>query len=207
MQALHQHGWRGLDGDCCYRMRGMNSVSQQSSQSRTQQNLSVAKPRILLGIDPGFADMGYGVISTDGNKDRVVAFGSLKTSPKQAHEERLMQVYDGLAEIIELYQPEGAAIERMYFSKNVSTALDVAEARGVIRVCLRKHGIRTVEFQPSAVKIAVCGTGNAEKKQVQKMTAVLLGLKEVPKPDDAADGLALAIALAHTKVFAEKLGK
>ncbi len=180
----------------------MSSEFQQMSQSSPQQAVTQPKQRILLGIDPGFADMGYGVISTDGNKDRVVAFGSLKTSSKQAHEERLMQVYDGLSEIIELYQPEAAAIERMYFSKNVSTALDVAEARGVIRVCLKKHGIRTVEFQPAAVKIAVCGMGNAEKAQVQKMTAVLLGLKEVPKPDDAADGLALAIALAHTRVFA-----
>jgi crossover junction endodeoxyribonuclease RuvC len=155
-------------------------------------------PRILLGIDPGFADMGYGVIVSDGPKDRVVAFGSLKTSPKLTHDERLLLVYDGLAEIITTYQPEAVAIERLYFSKNVSTALDVAEARGVIRLCLRKHGVPMREFQPAAVKIAVCGSGNAEKSQVQKMTAMLLGLKEVPKPDDAADGLALAIALAHT---------
>jgi crossover junction endodeoxyribonuclease RuvC len=162
---------------------------------------------ILLGIDPGFADMGYGVIATDGAKDRVIAYGSLKTSPKDPTEVRLARVYEGLAEIIATHKPEHVAIEKLYFSKNVKTALQVAEARGVIRVCIERHGLPCAEFNPSDVKIAVCGHGAAAKDEVQKMVKMLLGLKEVPQPDDAADALALALTLSHTRATLARLGR
>ncbi|MDD5251381.1 MAG: crossover junction endodeoxyribonuclease RuvC [Patescibacteria group bacterium] len=153
--------------------------------------------RILLGIDPGFADAGYGVIETDGFRDRCLAYGSLKTSAGQPHEIRLQKIYDDLSKLIENHRPAAAAIEKLYFSKNVKTAIAVAEARGVIRLCLIQHGVPCREFGPGEVKTAVSGYGLADKSQMQRMIKALLGLKETPKPDDAADALALAIALAH----------
>ena len=99
------------------------------------------------------------------------------------------------------------ALERLYFSKNVKTALVVAEARGVIRYCIEKHSVPYDEFNPTDVKLAVCGNGGAKKDQVQRMVSTLLGLKEIPKPDDAADALALAIALANTQVVRQEVGK
>lgn len=159
---------------------------------------------ILLGIDPGFADMGYGVIAVDGGKERCIAYGSLKTPAGASSEARLAQVYKGLADLVATYRPEAAAIEKLYFSKNVKTALLVAEARGVIRACLELHGLPCEEFNPAEVKIAVCGHGRAEKEEVQKMVRLLLGLKEAPRSDDAADALALALAFAHSRAFLER---
>ncbi len=155
---------------------------------------------IILGIDPGFADMGYGVIETAGGKDRCLAYGSVRTPAGEAIPRRLARLYDELSGIIEKFRPERAGIEKLFFSTNAKTAMLVAEARGVIRLCLERHGLACAEFVPADVKIAVCGHGGAAKPEVQKMTRVLLGLAEVPKPDDAADALALAITVAHTRV-------
>lgn len=154
---------------------------------------------IILGIDPGFADMGYGVIETSGGKDRCIAYGSLKTTTDMPIAARLASIYDGLAGIIAKYRPERAGIEKLFFSNNAKTAMLVAEARGVIRLCVEQQGLSCLEMNPSDVKIAVCGHGAAAKPEVQKMTKVLLGLAEIPHPDDAADALAVAIALAHTR--------
>jgi crossover junction endodeoxyribonuclease RuvC len=154
---------------------------------------------ILLGIDPGFADMGYGVIEASRGKARMIAYGSLKTAAGEPIVKRLARIHDGLSEIITTYRPEAAAIEKLFFSTNAKTAMLVAEARGVIRLCVERHGLPCTEFNPSAVKIAVCGHGAAAKPEVQKMVKMLLGLKEIPKPDDAADALALAIALGFTQ--------
>lgn len=159
---------------------------------------------ILLGIDPGFADMGYGVIAEGGGKECCIACGSLKTPAGGPTAARLARVHEGLAELVEKYRPEAAAIEKLYFSKNVKTALLVAEARGVIRVCLEQQGLPCEEFSPAEVKIAVCGHGGASKKEVQKMVRLLLGLEEGPKSDDAADALALALALSHSRAFLER---
>ncbi len=155
---------------------------------------------IYLGVDPGFADMGYGVIAVEGGRDRCVAYGSIRTPADMPLPARLATIYDKLAEIIDRHRPDRAAIEKLYFSTNAKTAMLVAEARGVIRLCLEKHGLPSREFSPAEVKIAVCGHGAAAKPEMQKMTKVLLGLAEVPKPDDAADALALALTLAHSKV-------
>jgi crossover junction endodeoxyribonuclease RuvC len=155
----------------------------------------------ILGIDPGFADMGYGVINTDGSgRDRVVVYGSVKTPAGERIEDRLAAIYDALAALIVQHRPDRAGVEKLFFSTNAKSAMLVAEARGVIRVCLKKHGVPAVEVSPAEVKIAVSGNGAAAKPDVQKMTKVLLGLTEIPKPDDAADALAIAIAVAHTRV-------
>ncbi len=155
---------------------------------------------IILGIDPGFADMGYGVIEIVGGRDRCLAYGSVKTSAGEPMPKRLAAIYDGLSAIIEKYRPERAGVEKLFFSTNAKTAMNVAEARGVIRLCLERHGLACRELGPADVKMAVCGHGTAAKPEVQKMTRVLLGLAEIPKPDDAADALAIAIAVAHTRV-------
>lgn len=154
---------------------------------------------IILGIDPGFADMGYGVIETSGGRDRCVAYGSLKTTSDLPIAERLAAIHSGLSALIAQHRPERVGIEKLFFSNNAKTAMLVAEARGVIRLCVQQHGLACLELNPSDVKIAVCGHGAAAKPEVQKMTKVLLGLKDVPKPDDAADALAIAITLAHTR--------
>jgi len=159
---------------------------------------------IILGIDPGFADMGYGVIEVAGNKDRCLAYGSVRTPAGEPIASRLSRIYDELSAIIEKYRPERAGIEKLFFSTNVKTAMLVAEARGVIRLCFEKHALSCMEVGPAEVKIAVCGHGAAEKPDVQKMTRVLLGLAEIPKPDDAADALAVAITVAHTRVAVER---
>lgn len=154
---------------------------------------------IILGIDPGIADMGYGVIDVAGGKERCIAYGSVKTPSDLALPARLRLLYDALQDLISVHKPQAAAMEKLYFSTNVKTAMMVAEARGVIRLCVEKNGIACREFNPADVKNAVCGHGGAEKTQVQKMVKALLGLKEIPEPDDAADALALAITFSSTK--------
>lgn len=156
---------------------------------------------IIIGIDPGYADAGFGVIVVGGGRDGCLECGSISTPAGQPPAKRLKHLYDQLAKLITKYQPRRAALEKLFFSKNVKTALLVAEARGVIQLCFEDHGVACREFSPAEVKIAVCGYGAADKKQMQQMVKTLLGLKAVPRPDDAADALALALALAHTKDF------
>lgn len=160
---------------------------------------------ILLGIDPGFADMGFGVIAVERGKPACLAYGSVKTSASEAITKRLAKIYDALAELIVMHKPEAVAIEKLFFSTNAKTAMLVAEARGVIRLCVEKHGLPCIEFSPADVKLAVTGHGAAAKTEVQKMVRILLGLKEIPRPDDAADALALAITLANTKALTQRV--
>lgn len=159
------------------------------------------RPKIYLGIDPGFADAGYGVVAVVNGKERCVAYGSIQTSAGVDAALRLLTVSEELSALLKKFQPDCVAVERLYFAKNAKTALSVAEARGVIRMTVAASGIPCREFNPADVKIAVCGHGTAPKKQVQCMVASLLDLKEMPKPDDAADALALAIALANSEKF------
>jgi len=158
-------------------------------------------PEIIIGIDPGYADAGYGVISAGGGREKCLAYGSIRTPAGAPAGDRLKTLYGRLKEIIVRFKPRRAAIEKLYFSTNVKTALSVAEARGVILLCLEDLGVPCREFGPGEVKVAVSGHGGAAKSQVQKMTKTLLGLKEIPKPDDAADALALALTLANTRKF------
>jgi crossover junction endodeoxyribonuclease RuvC len=159
---------------------------------------------IILGIDPGTATTGYGVIDYQKkNKKQVVCldYGIIQTSPKQSVGERLIQLNFDLNEIIKKYKPEMAAVESLFFFKNLKTAMPVSQARGVIIYTLSKKNVPFIEFTPLQAKTAVTGYGKATKNQVQKMVQQLLCLEELPKPDDAADALAIAICCADKCKF------
>lgn len=159
------------------------------------------RPKVYLGIDPGLADAGYGVVAVVEGKEKCIAYGSIQTSAGDDAALRLREVSEELGALLEKFRPDCVAVEKLYFAKNAKTALAVAEARGVIRMTIALHDIPCREFNPADVKIAVCGHGTAPKKQVQRMVMSLLDLKELPKPDDAADALGLAIALANSEKF------
>ena len=150
---------------------------------------------VILGIDPGLAIVGWGVVECKAGRFHPIAFGSVQTKAGVPVEERLQQIHAGLTKIIERYKPEAMAVEELFFHSNVTTGIVVAEARGVILLAARQCGLPIYEYTPMQVKSAVVGYGKAEKKQVIAMVTALLGLKEPPKPDDTAD--ALAIAMCH----------
>lgn len=151
----------------------------------------------ILGIDPGYAIVGYGVIDYSGSKFSVVGCGAVTTAADKPFPERLKDIYDDLLFIIDKYKPEALSIERLYFNTNTTTAIDVAQARGVIVLAAQTKGIAINEYTPLQVKQSVTGYGRAEKHQVMEMVKSLLSLKAVPKPDDTADALALAVCHAH----------
>lgn len=151
----------------------------------------------ILGIDPGYAIMGYGILDYRGNKFTPVAYGSILTEAHTPNEERLMKLYDELTEIIAEYQPDEASIEELFYNTNATTAIMVGEARGMALLACARAGIRINEYTPLQIKSSLTGYGRADKKQVQTMVKMILGLAEVPKPDDTADALAAAICHAH----------
>lgn len=151
------------------------------------------KESIVLGIDPGIADTGYGVVKINGSRLECLDYGSIKTDSKQALPQRLEVLADRLALILAQHHPNLVAVEELFFCNNAKTALIVGQARGAILLTVRRAGVALVEFTPLQVKQAVSTYGQADKKQVQRMVKLLLGLKEIPKPDDAADALAVAI--------------
>lgn len=154
----------------------------------------------ILGIDPGTHRLGYGVIDAQGQKLTVVAFGCIEPEKAADPADRLVAIEQALLEVIERTEPGAAAIEELFFAKNVTTAFRVAEARGVAMLTCRRAGLSVAEYKPNIIKQTVTGYGSADKKQIQKMVQMLLKLDMIPKPDDAADGLAVAIcAAAHTK--------
>lgn len=153
---------------------------------------------VYLGIDPGIADTGFGLLRKDGSKMTCLAYGSIKTSSKKLLEERLVELHDSLNEIIERFKPSIVGIEELFFAKNAKTALVVGQARGVALLTLKQHKLAIMEFTPLQVKQAVSTYGRADKGQVQRMVKMLLNLKEIPKPDDAADALAIAICAANS---------
>ena len=155
---------------------------------------------IILGIDPGLAIVGWGVIDYKAPKFEVLAYGSIQTPAGMSTEQRLSAIYDGMTEIIEKYRPEQMAVEELFFNTNQTTGIRVAEARGVILLSGTRHGVSCFEYTPLQVKQAVVGYGRAEKKQVITMVTMLLGLKCAPKPDDTADALAIAVCHAHSGV-------
>lgn len=152
---------------------------------------------MILGIDPGYAIVGFGFVNNDQRKPSLTACGAITTEAGLPLPERLLQISDDLEQLISEFHPDVMAIERLYFGNNVTTGIGVAQARGVILVTAQRCGVPICEYDPSQVKQAVAGYGNAKKRQVMDMTRRLLNLKEVPKPDDAAD--AVAIALCHAR--------
>lgn len=152
----------------------------------------------ILGIDPGLAIVGWGIIEYSGTLLQPVAYGSVQTKAGTPVEERLEQIYEGLQRIMDRYAPEEMAVEELFWNTNVTTGIVVAEARGTILLCARQKKIPISEYTPMQVKQAVSGYGKADKKQMITMVTMLLGLREPPKPDDTADALAIAICHAHT---------
>jgi crossover junction endodeoxyribonuclease RuvC len=151
-----------------------------------------------IGIDPGTAIMGWGIVEFEQGQPRLVAAGALTTPAGMAQPERLRRLYDGLRELLALHRPDNAAIEELFFGKNVNTAITVGQARGVALLALVQAGLPIQEYKPTVVKQAVAGYGGADKRQMQEMVRVTLGLASVPRPDDAADALAIAICHAYT---------
>lgn len=152
----------------------------------------------ILGIDPGFAIVGWGVIEYSGSRFKTIAYGSIQTPAGMRLEERLAQIHKQMNLLFETYRPDAMAVEELFFNNNITTGIRVAEARGVILVSAEEHGVKIAEYTPSQVKQAVVGYGKAEKKQIISMVTMLLGLSEPPKPDDTADALAIAICHAHS---------
>ena len=152
---------------------------------------------VVLGIDPGYAIVGWGVIEFSGSTYKPKAFGAITTQAHTDFNLRLQQIYDDMITILKNSKPDAVAIEKLYFSTNVTTAILVAQARGVILLAAQQCGVKVYEYTPLQVKVAVTGYGKAKKPQVMEMTRRLLHLKEVPKPDDTADALAIAITHTH----------
>jgi crossover junction endodeoxyribonuclease RuvC len=154
----------------------------------------------ILGIDPGTGIVGFGVIETTRKDYKLLDGGVIRTPARQADELRLMTIYDSLSEIIDLHMPDVMVVEKLFFARNVTTAMTVSQARGVILLAATKKGIPTAEYTPLQIKMALTGYGRADKKQIQEMVRVLLRLNEIPKPDDCADALAAALTHAHTGI-------
>lgn len=154
---------------------------------------------IVIGIDPGLATVGFGVIRTEEGIITPVSYGCIRTSSKKQTPLRLVEIYDEVKLLFEKYFPEIIAVERLFFNKNVTNAMSVSEARGVIFLAAQQRNIPIFEYTPNQVKQAITGSGRADKKQVQDMIKKILGLSEIPEPDDAADGL--SIALCHINIM------
>lgn len=160
---------------------------------------------IILGIDPGIAIVGYGIIKYKNNKFKVIDYGQINTDPKLSTLERLEIIYKGIDILIKNYNVNEIGVEELFFNKNVKTAITVAQARGVILLSCQHNKIPVYEYTPLQVKQGVVGYGRAEKSQVQQMVTSFLGLKKVPKPDDVADALAVAICHAHSNKLEKTL--
>lgn len=153
---------------------------------------------IILGIDPGYAIVGFGVIEKIGNNIKVLDYGVITTSKDEKFPNRLMQIYSSVEAIIDRYKPDAFAIEELFFQNNQKTAIDVAQARGVCVLCAKQKIGQLYEYTPLQIKQALTGQGRADKHQVQYMVKAILNLNSIPKPDDAADALAVAITHSQT---------
>lgn len=161
---------------------------------------------IILGIDPGLATLGYSCVEKKGNNFKKIDYGTITTPADMENINRLNKIYRELNDLIEKYSPEHMAVEELFFNKNVKTAIRVGQARGVILLAGSQKGIEVAEYTPLQVKQAVVGYGRASKNQVQQMVKALLNLDEIPKPDDAADALAISICHGHSYVSKQKWG-
>jgi len=161
---------------------------------------------LVLGIDPGTATTGYGLVTETQQGDlKVVDFGAIVTPADMPMPDRLLILYQRLNEILLLHHPDTGAVEKLFFQKNVTTAISVGQARGVVLLAMANFGVALTEYTPLEVKQAVCGYGNAGKRQVQEMVKALLNLPSIPKPDDAADALAIAICHLNSSAYMEKI--
>ena len=152
----------------------------------------------VLGIDPGYAIVGWGVVEYISNRFAPIGYGAVITEKDTPFEQRLVEIYESVFDICKRYQPEALSIEKLYYQHNQTTVIGVAEARGVIVLAAAQCGVPIYEYTPMQVKQAITGYGKAVKKQIQEMTRILLHLPAIPKPDDTADALAMAITFCHT---------
>ena len=161
---------------------------------------------VILGIDPGYAIVGYGVIRYEGGKMSVIDYGKITTEANIPLSKRLKLIYDSLTQLIETFKPDVVAVEELFFNSNVKTAIAVGHARGVIILAAANKNTKIAEYTPLQIKQSVVGYGRAHKNQVQQMVKMFLKLKEVPKPDDTADALAVAICHANSSALSNQLG-
>lgn len=160
--------------------------------------------RITIGIDPGTAILGFGVVEGDGDS-QLVDYGVIETPSDLDMPHRLVILYDAVAELLTRHKPDELAVEQLFFARNVTTAIAVGQARGIVLLAAAQQGILVAEYSPSEIKQAIVGYGKADKRQIQEMVRILLTLDAVPQPDDAADALAVALCHAQTRQFASHL--
>ena len=153
---------------------------------------------VILGIDPGYAIVGFGAVVYENNRFTVLGYGAITTRAHTEFTSRLEEIYDGMNELITKFRPDCISVEKLYFKTNTTTAIAVAESRGCILLAAKKGLVPVFEYTPLQVKSSVTGYGRAEKKQIMEMTRIMLGLEKIPRPDDAADALALAICHGHS---------
>ena len=161
----------------------------------------------ILGVDPGYAILGWGVIEYGASRYRLLGCGTVETEKDTLWPERLKTIYTGLADIIEQYRPDESAVEELFFNSNQKTAIKVGEARGAAVLACANAGLKVFEYTPLQVKQALTGYGRAEKRQMQEMVRTILGLGKAPRPDDAADAVAIAICHANSSGYIESLEK
>jgi crossover junction endodeoxyribonuclease RuvC len=160
---------------------------------------------IALGFDPGTARLGYGVIASDPDP-RAIDYGIIATDADLPMAQRLVEIHEAVTELIQVFRPDAVAVERLFFAQNVTTAMTVGQARGVVLLAAAQRGLPVAEYAPSEVKQAIVGYGKADKRQIQEMVRIMLGLESVPRPDDAADALAIAICHVQVAPFRERTG-
>ena len=153
---------------------------------------------IVLGIDPGTARTGYGIVAREGSQLTMIDYGCIETVNDRPLEARLLIIHEALTDLLDTHRPEAVGVERLFFNKNVQTAFAVGQARGVVLLAAAQHGLPLFEYGPHEVKLAVTGYGRAAKDQVQRMVQAVLAMSELPRPDDAADALAVAVCTAHS---------
>ncbi|MCL1865847.1 MAG: crossover junction endodeoxyribonuclease RuvC [Oscillospiraceae bacterium] len=153
----------------------------------------------IIGIDPGYATVGYGIVDYVKSGFTTVSYGAIITKSDTAFEQRLFEIHSDLCELLDVYKPQFMAVEKLFFTTNQKTGIDVSQARGVILLAAVEKGVEVAEYTPLQVKQSVTGYGKAVKSQIQEMTKRILNLPEIPKPDDTADALAIAICHAHAK--------
>ncbi len=153
---------------------------------------------LVLGLDPGLAITGYGLVEGDGQELVSIAYGVIRTHAKASTADRLLQIHEGVSKLLDEYHPDATAVEELFFSANARTAIVVGEARGVLLLTLAQAGLDVSEYTPLQIKQAITGYGRADKEQVQQMVRLLLRLEDIPRPDDAADALAVAICHHHS---------
>lgn len=168
--------------------------------------VATGRGHTILGIDPGTATMGWGVVRQEGSRLRYVQHGAITTPSTWEMPRRLGRLFDGVTQLVEGYRPDTVAVEELFFNTNVTTAITVGQARGVALLAAYRAGIELAEYTPLQVKQAVTSYGRADKRQVQEMVRALLNLREIPRPDDAADGLAIAITHAFSSRLSGKVG-